>query len=141
MKDCKKYFPPREFQKKAAIKSFRQYKEIYKHSINDPRDFWAERAMELHWFKKWENVLEYDFTEAYVKWFEGGKINVSYNCLDRHLYSWRKNKAALIWIGENSNESKIYTYQMLHTEVSRFANVLRKNGITVLFSEVLVRNL
>ena len=129
MKDCKKYFPPREFQKKAAIKSFRQYKEIYKHSINDPRDFWAERAMELHWFKKWENVLEYDFTEAYVKWFEGGKINVSYNCLDRHLYSWRKNKAALIWIGENSDESKIYTYQMLHTEVSRFANVLRKNGI------------
>jgi len=129
MKDCKKYFPPREFQKKAAIKSFRQYKEIYKHSINDPRDFWAERAMELHWFKKWENVLEYDFTEAYVKWFEGGKINVSYNCLDRHLYSWRKNKAALIWIGENSNESKIYTYQMLHAEVSRFANVLRKHGI------------
>jgi len=64
-----------------------------------------------------------------VKWFEGGKINVSYNCLDRHLYSWRKNKAALIWIGENSNESKIYTYQMLHTEVSRFANVLRKHGI------------
>ncbi|MBT9438263.1 MAG: acetate--CoA ligase [Desulfobacterales bacterium] len=129
MKGGKKYFPSREFQKKAAIKSFRQYKEIYKHSINDPLDFWAERARDLHWFKKWENVLEYDFTEAYVKWFEGGKINVSYNCLDRHLYSWRKNKAALIWIGENSDESKIYTYQMLHTEVSRFANVLRKNGI------------
>lgn len=129
MKGGKKYFPSREFQKKAAIKSFRQYKEIYKQSINDPQDFWAERAKDLHWFKKWENVLEYDFTEAYVKWFEGGKINVSYNCLDRHLYSWRKNKAALIWIGENSDESKIYTYQMLHTEVSRFANVLRKNGI------------
>ena len=129
MKGGKKYFPSREFQKKAAIKSFRQYKEIYKHSINNPQDFWAERAKDLHWFKKWENVLEYDFTEAYVKWFEGGKINVSYNCLDRHLYSWRKNKAALIWIGENSNESKIYTYQMLHAEVSRFANVLRKNGI------------
>jgi len=129
MKSGKKYFPSREFQKKAAIKSFRQYKEIYKHSINDPLDFWAEKARDLHWFKKWENVLEYDFTEAYVKWFEGGKINVAYNCLDRHLYSWRKNKAALIWIGENSDESKIYTYQMLHTEVSRFANVLRKNGI------------
>jgi len=129
MKSGKKYFPSREFQKKAAIKSFRQYKEIYKHSINDPQDFWAERARDLHWFKKWENVLEYDFTEAYVKWFEGGKINVAYNCLDRHLCSWRKNKAALIWIGENSDESKIYTYQMLHTEVSRFANVLRKNGI------------
>ncbi len=129
MKGGKKYFPSREFQKKATIKSFRQYKEIYKQSINDPQDFWAERAKDLHWFKKWENVLEYDFTEAYVKWFEGGKINVSYNCLDRHLYSWRKNKAALIWIGENSDESKIYTYQMLHTEVSRFANVLRKNGI------------
>jgi len=129
MKDCKKYFPSGDFRKKAAIKSFRQYKEIYKHSINNPQDFWAERARDLHWFKKWENVLEYDFTEAYVRWFKGGKINVSYNCLDRHLYSWRKNKAALIWIGENSNESKIYTYQMLHTEVSRFANVLRKNGI------------
>ena len=129
MKSGKKYFPSKEFQKKAAIKSFKQYKEIYKHSINDPQDFWAERAMDLHWFKKWKNVLEYDFTEAYVKWFEGGKINVSYNCLDRHLYSWRKNKAALIWIGENSDESKIYTYQMLHTEVSRFSNVLRKNGI------------
>ncbi|MCG2830409.1 MAG: acetate--CoA ligase [Desulfobacteraceae bacterium] len=129
MKGGKKYFPSREFQKKAAIKSFKQYKEIYKHSINDPQNFWAERAMELHWFKKWKNVLEYDFTEASVKWFEGGKINVSYNCLDRHLFSWRKNKAALIWIGENSDESKIYTYQMLHTEVSRFANVLRKNGI------------
>jgi acetyl-CoA synthetase len=129
MKGGKKYFPSKEFQKKAAIKSFKQYKEIYKHSINNPKDFWAERAMDLHWFKKWENVLEYDFNEAYVKWFEGGKINVSYNCLDRHLYSWRKNKAALIWIGENSDESKIYTYQMLHTEVSRFANVLRKNGI------------
>ncbi len=129
MKSGKKYFPSREFQKKAAIKSFRQYKEIYKHSINDPQDFWAERARDLHWFKKWKNVLEYDFTEAYVKWFEGGKINVAYNCLDRHLYSWRKNKAALIWIGENSDESKIYTYQMLHREVSRFANVLRKNGI------------
>jgi acetyl-CoA synthetase len=129
MKGGKKYFPSMEFQKKAAIKSFKQYKEIYKHSINDPQDFWAERAKDLHWFKKWENVLEYDFTEAYVKWFEGGKINVAYNCLDRHLYSWRKNKAALIWIGENSDESKIYTYQTLHTEVSRFANVLRKNGI------------
>jgi acetyl-CoA synthetase len=129
MKGSKKYFPSREFQKKAAIKSFRQYKEIYKHSINNPQDFWAERAKDLHWFKKWKNVLEYNFTEAYVKWFEGGKINVSYNCLDRHLYSWRKNKAALIWIGENSDESKIYTYQMLHRDVSRFANVLRKNGI------------
>jgi len=129
MRNSKKYFPSKEFQKKAAIKSFKQYKEIYKYSIDDPEDFWAERAMDLHWFKKWNNVLEYDFTEAYVKWFEGGKINVSYNCLDRHLYSWRKNKAALIWIGENSDESKIYTYQMLHTEVSRFANVLRKKGI------------
>ena len=129
MKGGKKYFPSKEFQKKAAIKSFKQYKEIYKHSINDPQNFWSERAKDLHWFKKWKNVLDYNFTEAYVKWFEGGKINVSYNCLDRHLYSWRKNKAALIWMGENSDESKIYTYQMLHTEVSRFANVLRKNGI------------
>jgi len=74
-------------------------------------------------------VLDYDFTEAHVKWFEGGKLNVAYNCLDRHVDTWRKNKAALIWIGEQSDESKVYTYQMLHSEVSRFANVLRKKGV------------
>ncbi|MFH1673800.1 MAG: acetate--CoA ligase [Pseudomonadota bacterium] len=125
----KKYPPSKEFQKKAIIKSYKQYQAIYKRSINDPEGFWAERAEELHWFKKWKRVLDYDFTEAHVKWFEGGKLNVSYNCLDRHLDTWRKNKAALIWIGEQSDESKVYTYQMLHAEVSRFANVLRKKGI------------
>ena len=125
----KKYPPSREFQKKAAIKSFKQYQEIYRRSIHDPEGFWAEKANDLHWFKKWNRVLDYDFTEAHVQWFEGGKINVSYNCLDRHLDTWKKNKAALIWIGEKPDESKVYTYQMLHTEVSRFANVLKKKGI------------
>ncbi|MEA2083163.1 MAG: acetate--CoA ligase [Thermodesulfobacteriota bacterium] len=128
-KGTKKYPPPKEFQKKAAIKSFRQYKEIYKRSVSDPEGFWAERARELHWFKEWKRVLDYDFVEAKVKWFEGGKINVSYNCLDRHIETWRKNKAALIWIGEGPDETKVYTYQMLHSEVSSFANVLRKKGI------------
>ncbi len=125
----KKYPPSKEFQKKAIIKSFKQYQKIYKQSIIDPEGFWAERAKELHWFKKWKRVLDYDFTEAHVKWFEGGKLNVSYNCLDRHLDTWRKNKAALIWIGEQSDESKVYTYQMLHAEVCKFANVLKKKGI------------
>lgn len=128
-KQDKKYLPPKEFQQKAAIKSLRQYKEIYKRSVSDPEEFWAERARELHWFKEWKHVFEYDFVEARVKWFEGGKINVCYNCLDRHLETWRKNKAALIWVGERPGENKVYTYQMLHSEVCAFANVLRKKGI------------
>ncbi|MCK5231919.1 MAG: AMP-binding protein, partial [Desulfobulbaceae bacterium] len=128
-KQDKKYLPPKEFQKKAAIKSLKQYKEIYKRSVSDPEEFWAERARELHWFKEWKHVFEYDFVEARVKWFEGGKINVCYNCLDRHLDTWRKNKAALIWVGERPGENKVYTYQMLHSEVCAFANVLRKKGI------------
>jgi acetyl-CoA synthetase len=83
----------------------------------------------LSWFKRWKRVLDYDFHEAKISWFEGGKINVSVNCLDRHLDSWRKNKAALIWVGEKVGEDRIYTYQLLHQEVCRFANVLRQKGI------------
>ncbi len=73
--------------------------------------------------------MEYDFNEAKIRWFEGGKINVSFNCLDRHLDSWRKNKAALIWVGEKIGEERIYTYQLLHQEVCKFAKILRQKGI------------
>ncbi|MCD6199148.1 MAG: acetate--CoA ligase [Deltaproteobacteria bacterium] len=124
-----KYPPPRDFQKNAHVKSFAEYSRLYKRSVEDPEGFWAERAKELSWFKKWERVLDYDFRQAKIRWFEGGKMNVSFNCLDRHLETWRKNKAALIWVGDRAGEYKIYTYQLLHREVCKFATVLKGHGV------------
>ncbi len=122
--------PPQEGRDEAWIKSLDQYKEIYQRSMDDPEGFWSERADELvTWDKKWDKVLEYDLTVPEVKWFQGGKLNVSYNCLDRHLEDGRRNKAAIIWQGEPEEDVKVYTYQMLHTEVCRFANVLKKKGV------------
>ena len=92
----------------------------------DPEAFWARMAEELHWFKKWDTVL--DWQPPHAGWFVGGRINVSYNCLDRHLQTWRRNKAALIWEGE-PGDVRTLTYQQLHTEVCKFANVLRRSGI------------
>jgi acetyl-CoA synthetase len=93
----------------------------------DPEAFWARFAeSELHWFRKWDEVLKW--TLPHAEWFVGGRINISYNCLDRHLATWRRNKAALIWEGE-PGDTRTLTYQQLHTEVSRFANVLKKIGV------------
>ncbi|OEU66889.1 MAG: acetate--CoA ligase [Desulfovibrio sp. S3730MH75] len=114
----------------ACVKSLEEYKEIYDRSMNDMEGFWAERAEELiTWDKKWDTVLEYDFDKPEIKWFEGGKLNASANCLDRHIENGRRNKAALIWQGEQDDEVKVYTYDMLHREVCRFANVLKKLGV------------
>ena len=124
-----KYAPPKDFKKRAHIKSLKAYRKIYNHSVEDPEGFWSERAQELAWFKKWKRVLDYDFHQAKISWFEGGKINVSFNCLDRHLASWRRNKAALVWVGEKIGEEKIYTYQLLHQQVCTFAQILRQKGV------------
>ncbi|AGF78253.1 acetyl-coenzyme A synthetase [Desulfocapsa sulfexigens DSM 10523] len=122
--------PPVEGREAAAIGSLEEYKAIYKRSIEDPEGYWAERAEELvTWDKKWDTVLEADFDKPEFSWFKGGKMNVSYNCLDRHLENGRRNKAAIIWQGEPEEDVKVYTYQMLHTEVCRFANVLKKKGV------------
>jgi acetyl-CoA synthetase len=107
-----------------------EYKQAYAHSMEDPEGFWAKRAEELvTWDKKWDKVLEYDLSVPEVKWFLGGKLNVSANCLDRHLTDGRRNKAAIIWQGEPEEDVRVYTYQMLHDEVCRFANVLKKKGV------------
>lgn len=106
-----------------------EYNRLYTESISDPEGFWGKQAEQLVWFKKWDKVLTGDFNQGQVSWFKGGMINVSYNCLDRHLNTWRKNKAALIWEGESGEESKIYTYQELHRQVSLFANLLKKYGV------------
>jgi len=130
MMEEKRVFPPsKEFSSKAHIKSLAEYKKIYERSIKDPDGFWGEQAQNLEWFKKWDKVLDYSFGDnLYIKWFQGGKINVTVNCLDRHLKSARKDKVALIWEGE-PGDSRKYTYAQLYQEVCKFANVLKKNGV------------
>jgi len=128
--DEKRIFPPsKEFSAKAHIKSLAEYETMYKRSVEDPEGFWGEMAEKnLTWFKKWDKVLDYDFEKPYIKWFSGGKLNVSYNCLDRHINTATRNKAAIIWEADDGSY-KTYTYQQLFMEVNRFANVLKKNGI------------
>jgi acetyl-CoA synthetase len=122
-------FPPNpEFSAQAHIASMAQYKEMYAKSITQPETFWAELAeSELEWFEQWHTVL--DWQAPHAKWFAGGKINLSYNCLDRHLRTWRKNKAAIIWEGE-PGDTVTLTYAQLHREVCRFANGLKQLGVT-----------
>src|SRR3989344_5711516 len=127
MADTKLFHPLKAFSRKARIKSLQEYRRIYALSVKNPAKFWAEKAKQLHWFKKWKRVFRYT-KKPFVKWFEGGKLNVSYNCLDRHLTTWRKNKAAIIWEGE-PGDSETYTYEELHREVCKFANVLKKKKI------------
>ncbi|MFC1899250.1 acetate--CoA ligase [Chloroflexota bacterium] len=120
--------PPEELKRSAHIKSLEEYNKLYQRSIADPAAFWGELAEQLDWYKKWDKVLVEDFKEGKHQWFVGGKINASYNCLDRHLKTWRKNKAALIWEGD-IGDTKTITYQELYNEVNKFANVLKKNGV------------
>jgi len=129
MEETRKFSPPEELSKQAYIKSMAEYQKLYKRSIEDPEGFWGELGEQLDWYKKWDKVSESNLAEADIKWFKGGKLNVTYNCLDRHLNTWRKNKAALVWEGEPVGETRIYTYQTLHTEVCKFANVLKKLGV------------
>ncbi|RJP73035.1 MAG: acetate--CoA ligase [Candidatus Abyssobacteria bacterium SURF_17] len=129
MDEQRKFPPPKGFQDKAHIKSLEEYERLYKQSLEDPDGFWGKCAEELDWVKKWDRVYYWDPDKAECRWFEGGKLNVSQNCLDRHLKTWRKNKAAIIWEGEPVGDSRTYTYQQLHREVCRFANVLKKKGI------------
>ncbi|HAG09485.1 MAG TPA: acetyl-coenzyme A synthetase, partial [Desulfotomaculum sp.] len=130
MEETRVFNPPRELAEKAYLKSIDEYKAQWKRSVEDPEGFWGEKAEEmLDWYKKWDKVLVEDFADGKHEWFTGGKLNVSYNCLDRHLNTARKNKAAIIWEGEPEGESKIYTYQQMYYEVCRFANVLKKLGV------------
>jgi len=120
--------PPKEISEKAYIKSMDEYEALYKRSIEDPEGFWAEIAEQnISWYKKWDKVLEYNFEKPYINWFIGGKLNASYNCLDRNLASLG-NKAAIIWEADDG-EVKTYTYWQLYREVNRFANVLKKLGL------------
>jgi acetyl-CoA synthetase len=125
--------PPKEFARAAHIKSLREYRLLYNESIRSPEKFWARQAkQELVWFKPWTKVLQWK--APFAKWFIGGKLNVSFNCLDKHLDTPTANKAAIIWEGEPATDGKpgeerTLTYRQLHREVCRFANVLKRNGL------------
>ena len=117
--------PSKEFIKSARINSFAEYRKLYAESIKSPEKFWAKQAGDLLWRKKWSKVLEWRL--PFAKWFVGAKLNVSENCLDRHLSGPRRNKAAIIWEGE-PGDRRVLTYQQLHREVCVFANILKRNG-------------
>ena len=121
-------FPPSaEFAAQAHVKSLEELEALRREATDDPEAFWARMAeSELHWFRKWDTVLKWE--PPHAEWFVGGKINAAYNCLDRHLQTWRRNKAAIVWEGE-PGEQRTLTYGQLHREVSRFANVLKRAGV------------
>jgi acetyl-CoA synthetase len=121
--------PLPDFSREAHIQSLDEYREMYQESIDDPEGFWSKVAERLHWYKKWDKVMDYDFVNANIKWFEGGKLNVSYNCLDRHVEAGHGDKTAIIWEGNDPSESKHITYSELLEQVSRFANVLKAHGV------------
>ena len=121
-------FPPSEaISADAHISSDEQYQEMWQRAKDDPDGFWGELAREnLDWIEPFDQVSEGDMPDT--KWFTGGKLNVTQNCLDRHLDNWRKNKAAIIWEGE-PGDTRVLRYQDLHREVCRFANVLKSLGV------------
>ncbi len=117
---------PDEFRSRAHVQGMEEYERLYREAAADPAKFWGEIAQELDWFEPWDRVVEWDC--PWAKWFSGGKINLSYNCLDRHVASGRRNKAAIIWEGE-PGEVVTLTYQQLLLEVCKFANVLKSLGV------------
>src|SRR5437763_634431 len=126
LKEKRVFKPAKEFASEALIKNFAQYQRMYRESIKQPGKFWSREAKELSWQKPWRKVLEWKV--PFARWFIGGKINLSENCLDRHLTTHRRNKAAILWEGE-PGERRTLTYQQLHREVCRFANVLKRNKV------------
>ncbi len=124
--ETRKFAPPSDFAAQANISSEEQYQQMWTRAKEDPAGFWGDMAENLDWFKKWDKVL--DGAMPNTKWFVGGKLNLSYNCLDRHLLGPNKNKAAIIWEGE-PGDTRVLRYQDLHREVCKFANVLKKLGV------------
>ena len=136
LKEERMFSPSSEFAAKARVSSLAEYERLYKESVENPEKFWGDAAREeLSWAKPFSKVMLWDFSKIgeeekpYVSFFEGGELNVCYNCVDRHLNSWRRNKAAIVWQGERAEEKRTLTYQQLHTEVCRFANVLKRRGV------------
>jgi acetyl-CoA synthetase len=128
--DEKIFDVPAEFRKTALISSMEQYEDMYRRSLDDADAFWGEEAEKrLHWFKKWDYVQNHDFSKAKIRWYEGGKLNVSYNCLDRHVLAGKGDKVAYYFEGDSPDSTRTITYKQLWEEVTKFANVLKKKGV------------
>ena len=125
----KKINPPLKFSANAHVKNMDQYKKEYNESIADRNAFWAKKAERISWVKKWDSVGEFDYVNANINWFEGGKLNVSYNCLDRHVEAGDGDRTALIWEGNNPEEDQHFSYNDLLGEVQKFANALKGLGV------------
>jgi acetyl-CoA synthetase len=118
--------PPAEFARRAQVKSFAEYEALYAKAAADPEGFWAEVAGELVWAEPWKRVLDWKLPDA--RWFVGGTLNLSVNCLDRHVATWRRNKAAIVFEGE-PGDTRVLTYGQLHREVCKAANALTALGV------------
>ena len=129
MNDIKVFKPDYRDTEKSHIPDMTAYKRLYDKSVKDPEGFWAEQAERLDWYKKWDKVADNDLTKAQIKWFEGGKLNVSYNCLDRHIKAGHGDQTALIWEGNDPNTDTALSYAELLSEVSKFANILKEKGV------------
>ncbi|WP_304511661.1 acetate--CoA ligase [Desulfobacula sp.] len=127
-----KFHAPDEYRENAWIKTIDEYKEMYNRSIEKPDEFWAEMAEQFHWEKKWDNVRDFNYSiskgPVNIEWFRGGKTNITYNCLDRHLKD-RGDQTALIWEGNNVGEDLEISYKQLHEKVCQFANALKSKGV------------
>ena len=126
----KTFEPPKILSAKSEYSSIADYKEEYDLSIKDSNMFWAEKAHRLDWIQQWDKISDVDFAEPRIKWFVNGKMNVSYNCLDRHIANGNGDRVAFHWEGNDSSECKTFSYKELFIEVSKFANVLKKNNIS-----------
>ena len=126
----KTFEPPKILSAKSKFSSIADYKEEYDLSIKDSDMFWAEKAHRLDWIQQWDKISDVDFAEPRIKWFVNGKMNVSYNCLDRHIANGNGDRVAFHWEGNDSSECKTFSYKELFIEVSKFANVLKKNNIS-----------
>jgi acetyl-CoA synthetase len=123
------YPPNPEYQKTSRITDIAEFEAMWKRSVEDPEGFWGEMATDLvTWTKKWDKVAEWDFNVPYHRWFQGAKLNVCWNVLDKHVEAGNGDKVAMIFEGDQGDDKK-WTYKELHTEVCKFANVLKKNGV------------
>ena len=122
--------PSQDISSKAYVKTMEDYNKMYNESINNPEEFWGKMADEhVTFFKKWNKVRDFDFKKGNIKWFDGAKLNVCYNCLDRHVENGKGDDIAIIWEGNETDLDKTYTYKELLDEVSKFANVLKSKGV------------
>jgi acetyl-CoA synthetase len=126
LKETRQFPPPPAFAARAHIKSVAEYEQLWQRARDDPEGFWGEQAQTLHWFRRWDRVLVWN--EPHAQWFTGGRLNASYNCLDRHLAGPRADRPALLWEGE-PGDSRVLTYRELHREVCKLANVLKGLGL------------